>query len=98
MLVKPTLNFLSQVQVEKVMNVIRDDPQIKSESFAWKVTRMDFYPMNYSWYDDVRLIIHGIKESSTNGGCGWSATVTIDLNTLTIVERKNTSIASYDKC
>ena len=98
-LVEPATPLLSQDQVEKVIDVIRSDPQIKSESFAWKVSEMDFYPANYLWYDDVQLVIHGIKASSNpSGSCGWDATVTVDLGNLIIVKKQNTSVESYDKC
>jgi hypothetical protein len=59
---------------------------------------MDFYTFKYSWYDDVHLVIHGIRDHSEKISCGWPSTVTIDLNALTIVKRENTSIMSYDKC
>ncbi|MGB6464046.1 MAG: hypothetical protein WA799_06050 [Nitrosotalea sp.] len=97
-LVEPITPLLSQDQVEKVIDVIRSDSQIKSESFAWKVYEMDFYPMNYSWYDDVQLVIHGIRDSSERLSCGWYSTVTIDLNTLTIVKKNNADVISYEKC
>lgn len=96
-LVKPQSNLLSQDQVERVIKVIRNDTQIKFEPFAWKVTEMGFYPMNYSWYDFVRLEIHGIKQCNSSD-CGWYASVTVDLNTLTITNREDTSVTSYQKC
>jgi len=91
-------NLLSQEQVEKVIDVIKNDPGIKSQSFAWKIRDMGFYPFKYSWYDDVRLVIHGIRDSSERISCGWYSTVTIDLNTLTITKRENIDVISYEKC
>jgi len=98
LIVEPTGPRLSQEQMDRVIDVIKNDPEIKSQPFAWKIRDMNFYPVNYSWYDDVRLIIHGIRESSETKGCGWVSTVTIDLNSLTIVKRENTKVVSYDKC
>ncbi len=95
-MVRPT-SLLSQEQIDHVIDVIRNDPEIKSEPFAWKVLFTEPYPSHYSWYDDVRLVIDGIR-SSPSADCGWVSTVTIDLNTLTIVERDNTKIMSYVKC
>ena len=96
-LVEPT-SLLTQEQMEKVIDIIRNDPEIKSQSFDWKVHYMEFYPFNYSWYDRVDLVIHGIRQQGMLGDCGWKATITIDLNDLTITKRENTDVISYEKC
>ncbi|HXX05818.1 MAG TPA: hypothetical protein VEJ68_03245 [Candidatus Bathyarchaeia archaeon] len=96
-LVNSQPDLLTPEQIEKVLYVIKNDPQIKSQPFDWKVFGMGYYPMNYSWYNDVRLVIHGIRDSD-NTFCRWDATVTVNLNTLTVVQKENTDIKSYTKC
>lgn len=96
-LVGPT-NLLTQEQMEKVMDVVRNDPQIKSQPFAWKVSSMEFYPSENSWYAKVFLIIHGIQPVNHLGDCGWESWLTIDLNNSTIMERENIDVISYEKC
>lgn len=96
--VEPTTSLLTQEQMGKVMDVIRNDPQIKSQSFAWKVYSMEFYPSENSWYAKVFLIIHGIQPLNHLGDCGWKSWLTIDLHDLTIMEKKNTDVNSYEKC
>jgi hypothetical protein len=96
-LVEPT-SLLTREQMGKVMDVVRNDPQIKSQSFAWKVYSMDFYPSENSWYAKVFLVIHGIQPVHHLGDCGWNSRLTIDLNDLTIMERENINVTSYEKC
>jgi len=95
-LVSPT-NVLSQEQIKKLIEVIKNDPEISSEYFAWKILVIQSHPINNSWHEDVDLIIHGIR-SSPNSDCGWRSDVWIDLYDLTIVKKDNTKITSYQKC
>lgn len=91
-------NLLSSQQIEKIIDIIRNDPPIKSQPFAWKISSFELYPYKYSWHVDVHLVIHGIRPVNHLGDCGWMSKITVNLNDLTITKRENTDVISYEKC
>lgn len=69
-----------QVIVDRIISL-----NATKQNHGWKLDRFDIQPVEDKWRGHVQLVLPGIAQIPPSSGCGWHGLVSIDLETLEIL-------------
>ncbi|MGI0013917.1 MAG: hypothetical protein ACREBU_10825 [Nitrososphaera sp.] len=90
-------NLLSEQQRQVVIDKVMNLPETKLNS-GWTLDHFIIQPKEDRWIANIQLFIEGIKQLPPSQECGWYGSVSLDLETLEILDISNIPPRSNVKC